>query len=313
MLHDLLVVGAGLTGLTLVHRLRQSRPNWSIKIIDKGISAGGRLASRRLGTDTFDHGVQYIPDHTLAQEFIGFWQSQFEAVVSNEDPHEGCFSALGMTALAKSLAKDLDVEFRHKVVSLSEATGNWSVLLDSGQEYLAKSVVLTCPLPQSLDVLDQSKIAFPSDLRERSYRKTIVLMIQTGEGAEGLELTREDIQEFAIGAYPQHKKRPLSIPGWSIEMNASWSEAHFDLPDSQILELVLKRLREKNQRLRVVSSSIKKWRFATPESAQASQDVPFFMPRDRLFLGGDTFGLTGVLGAFQSSNRLAKLLSSESL
>ena len=55
---DVLVVGAGMAGLTAASELQQT--NLNVLIIDKGRGVGGRLASRRIGPATFDHGAQFM-------------------------------------------------------------------------------------------------------------------------------------------------------------------------------------------------------------------------------------------------------------
>ena len=55
---DVLIVGAGMTGLTAASELQQKGHN--VIVFDKGRGVGGRLASRRIGLATFDHGAQFM-------------------------------------------------------------------------------------------------------------------------------------------------------------------------------------------------------------------------------------------------------------
>ena len=55
------VVGAGVTGLTAARHLA---PSFDVVVVDKGRGVGGRLATRRIGDATFDHGAQFITTHT---------------------------------------------------------------------------------------------------------------------------------------------------------------------------------------------------------------------------------------------------------
>lgn len=55
---DVLVIGAGMAGLTAAMALR--RAGRSVHVLDKGRGVGGRMASRRIGDATFDHGAQFI-------------------------------------------------------------------------------------------------------------------------------------------------------------------------------------------------------------------------------------------------------------
>ena len=59
---DVLVVGAGMAGVTAAAELQ--RAGRRVLVLDKGRAVGGRLASRRVGAATFDHGAQFITART---------------------------------------------------------------------------------------------------------------------------------------------------------------------------------------------------------------------------------------------------------
>lgn len=59
---DILIIGAGLAGLLAATDLQAS--GFHPLIVDKGRGVGGRLASRRIGSTTFDHGAQFITART---------------------------------------------------------------------------------------------------------------------------------------------------------------------------------------------------------------------------------------------------------
>jgi predicted NAD/FAD-dependent oxidoreductase len=51
----IVVVGAGLAGLTAARSLVAG--GHDVLVLDKGRSPGGRMATRRIGGATFDHGA----------------------------------------------------------------------------------------------------------------------------------------------------------------------------------------------------------------------------------------------------------------
>ena len=55
---DTLVIGAGLSGLCAAGDLQQA--GHSVLVVDKGRGLGGRLAGRRIGEASFDHGAQFM-------------------------------------------------------------------------------------------------------------------------------------------------------------------------------------------------------------------------------------------------------------
>ena len=78
---DILIVGAGLSGLMAANSLRGS--GLHVMLVDKGRSVGGRLATRRIGPGKADHGAQFFTvrspkfkswvDEWLATELVYKW------------------------------------------------------------------------------------------------------------------------------------------------------------------------------------------------------------------------------------------------
>ena len=52
------VIGAGLAGLMAAQQLQNN--GHEVVVLDKGKSPGGRLATRRIGDATLDHGAQFF-------------------------------------------------------------------------------------------------------------------------------------------------------------------------------------------------------------------------------------------------------------
>ncbi|NJL49588.1 MAG: FAD-dependent oxidoreductase [Leptolyngbyaceae cyanobacterium SM2_5_2] len=65
---DVVVVGAGLSGLTAAQALRQA--GYGVLVLDKSRGVGGRVATRRVGEVPVDHGCRFVqpapgPNSTL--------------------------------------------------------------------------------------------------------------------------------------------------------------------------------------------------------------------------------------------------------
>ena len=163
---EILIVGAGMAGLTAASDLQQAGHN--VLVIDKGRGLGGRLASRRIGQATFDHGAQFIT--TRESRFTAVIEGMLKMGVVEEwyrnspDGSEGHPRWRGkpaMTAVPKYLARDLNVLLEKKVVSLHRDPEGWITTLDNGEKIFAGAVVLTPPVPQSLVLLDTSEVVLP--------------------------------------------------------------------------------------------------------------------------------------------------------
>ena len=103
-----LVIGAGISGLLAAGTLQ--RDGWDVTVLDKGRGVGGRMATRRVGGGTFDHGAQFFTvrsepftafvDDLLAEGVAYEWCRGFEV----EDGFPRYAIRGGMDQLAAHLA-----------------------------------------------------------------------------------------------------------------------------------------------------------------------------------------------------------------
>ena len=167
---DILIVGAGMAGLTAGVELRRS--GFDVLVIDKGRGVGGRLASRRIADATFDHGAQFFTarDPRFAAAVDGW----IEAGVVEEwwrDPraspegHSRWRGSPSMTAVAKHLARDLEVLLGKRALSLHLEGETWAAHLEDGETIAAPAVLITAPVPQSLELLVAGGAELPAETR----------------------------------------------------------------------------------------------------------------------------------------------------
>ena len=182
-----LVVGAGLSGLMAAQHLAQQ--GHVVTVVDKGRGFGGRLATRRLGLAHCDHGAQYFTVRTPAfAAVVKDWQANgwvcpwFETlntvnggqVTLGPVPHTRYVGQHGMSSLPKALAAVLEAEqevafFKsQRAVQLQWLTTQqcWQLTveaLDAPEQatpplrkHYAQHVLLTCPMPQTLELLATS-------------------------------------------------------------------------------------------------------------------------------------------------------------
>ena len=169
---DVLVVGAGMAGLMAAGELQQA--GRSVRVLDKGRGVGGRLASRRIDGVTFDHGAQCLTtrDPRLA---VGPWRDRLGDVLvawrpgSTVEDRDRCRwrGKPSMSAVAKHLARGLEVHLETVVTGLRRDGDRWSATTASGTTFSARAVVLTPPVPQSLALLDAGGVAIAPELRSR--------------------------------------------------------------------------------------------------------------------------------------------------
>ncbi|MGB7892372.1 MAG: FAD-dependent oxidoreductase [Microcoleus sp.] len=195
---DVVVIGAGMAGLSCAQRLRQA--GYSVAVVEKSRGAGGRVATRRVQGTRADHGARYLePQGDAVQGLIEalvdrhilklwtdtvweFRQGKLSATASS------CYVApAGMNAIGKYLAEDLEIWFGHRVQAISTTDNQrWHLSLEvtndnlpTPQELIAKAVVVAIPAPQALMFLN-SEIGLTSDfldkLRSVEYEPCITVM-----------------------------------------------------------------------------------------------------------------------------------------
>ena len=174
---DVAIIGAGLAGLTCAQQLQQA--GYSVVILEKSRGVGGRVATRRLNDTCADHGVRYLePQGKLLRQLIetlvqsGILQAwtdtiyelksaepESEVTSQSHSPLTRYVAPLGMTAVAKFLASDLEIWLNRRVETIMPTQEQtWHLNFDSTDEtsnpVIARAVVAAIPAPQALMLLE---------------------------------------------------------------------------------------------------------------------------------------------------------------
>ena len=133
------VVGAGISGLAAARTLADQ--GFEVQVFERARGVGGRAAHRRTHDGAFDHGAQYftVRDPRF-QRYVQVWQSTGiverwrgrlvsigadGAVAPLESAENRYVGVPGMTAVAKHLARDLDVIHQQAVTGLAVSGASW--------------------------------------------------------------------------------------------------------------------------------------------------------------------------------------------
>lgn len=176
MIHDTVIVGAGIAGLSLARALTaRGRPP---VVLERARGVGGRCATRRVDGQPVDHGLAFL--HGRAPLFLAEMAAarDHDAVAGWPRVRDGAGAACqprafeegdtrvapaaGVTRLAKHLARGLDVRLGASVdhLSLEPAASSsgrraWTLTLGSGDRLSARCVALALPVPSALALLDR--------------------------------------------------------------------------------------------------------------------------------------------------------------
>ena len=316
------VIGAGMAGLTAAHRLQEQ---CDVIVLDKGRGVGGRLATRRIGDATIDHGAQFITTHT--DEFAAtITQLVGSGVVApwfrgrigpngivDPDGHTRYRGAVSMNAIAKELAVGLDVRTASLVASLVHDGKSWTVVLADGTELKADGIVVTSPVPQTLALLESGGVVLtPNDadaLAAITYDPCIALMAVL-DGPSGLnEPGAVDPASGSIDWMADNFLKGISaVPAVTIHATPEFSRAQWDASDEAITASLLDAAQLESS---VIPGSIQiqRWRYARPSIEHPERflrlsDMPPFV------CAGDAFGGAKVEGAALSGAAAAQEIES---
>lgn len=309
------IVGAGLAGLVAGRRLADAGAQ--VTLLDKGRSVGGRLATRRIGRATLDHGAQFFTARTPAfaaqiddwtqRGLVHVWNRGFDG----DDGHDRYVATNGMNSLAKDLATGLTVECSTMVFRVrpaEPATGlPWSVQIDDGTERLADAVIMTCPLPQSFALLIDSGFELDETLFRTDYDRTIGLLARL-DGPSALPASGgvqhgDDMFSF-IG--DNANKGVSAEPAITFHANPEWSEAHWQDDNEVLIEKLTAAAQPWLGDASILESQLKKWRLATPRKIWPD---PCWTTGDgSVVLAGDAFAGPRMEGAHNSGLAAAHTL-----
>ena len=307
---DVLVIGAGLSGLVAARELAATGS--SVVLVDKGRSVGGRLATRRIGGARLDHGAQFFT--VRGDDFRSVVDDAIEAGVVHEwckgfnDPPDGYpryTGSTGMNALAKWLADGLDIHTGVQITSVSAADGRVTTTAD-GWSCSASACLITAPVPQTMALLDAGGVSLAPDLdatlRDIRYFATLGLLATVdGETAidepGGIQLPETERFTFIAD---NRRKGISDEAAVTFHANHDHSLARYEDDEAEVLAELLEWARPWLGEATVLEAQLKKWRYAGPIAPVPERVLTADIDGATLAFAGDAFGGPKVEGAFNS-------------
>jgi predicted NAD/FAD-dependent oxidoreductase len=316
------VIGAGLAGLAAARALREG--GREVVVFDKGRGPGGRASSRLAEPFAFDHGAQYFTarDPEFRRQLSSWveegvaarWDGpivrlEAERVHPVADGTERFVGTPRMSALARRLARGLDVRSGVRVAALEHDTDGWRLLGEEGVELGSfQGLVVALPPAQAAALIGPR-----SHLGERAaaieLRPSWAVLLGL---ARPYRVAFDGA--FCEGGALSWIARNSSKPGrpaaeaWVLHASPEWTEEHLGSP----CELVVELLAEELQRLtgrelpQVLHRDAHRWRFALP-----AEGLPVQVPLDAgraLVLAGDAYRGGRIEGAYLSGLAAARAL-----
>ncbi len=318
-----LIVGGGLSGLLAAHRLGQE--GVATLVLDKGKGLGGRLATRRIDDAVFDSGAQYftVRDETFGTlveswKEIGLvreWAKGFPT--SAGDPPGQQFPRYvaqgGLRNLGKHLAAGLDAIAGTTVQKVQQVQGRWEAWTEE-VVYVGKALLLTPPVPQSLELLAAGQVALAretqSALEAIQYDPCLAALVSLSGPSRVPSPGGMFINEGILRFISDNAQKGISpVPAVTLHATGDFSRSHYDHEDAGRL---LCEAAEPWLGSEITSLQIHRWRYSQPVKPYPQRCLLSRQPGLVAF-AGDAFGEPRVEGASLSGLAAAEALLSAGL
>lgn len=307
-IHDAIIIGAGVAGLTLASKLRAL--NKTFLTLEKSAGVGGRIATRRGDDCAFDHGAQFIKIKPQEGPSLpGFTEIKNKGKVwFSQDGTDYFAFPKGMTQFPKSLAQSPELRLNEKVTSLRMQDDVGVVETEKGELFQAHQIFVTCPLPQALQLLKISKIEYPQHLDDITYASALVglFRVQTTDPAILNISYLQDVSKDIFSVSNQLSKEVSQNLAFTVVMHPAWSGTYFESDATETLTKITEHFlnvlkkRAPSASLEILTSQLKKWRYSHPLTTVGSAYLS--LENQKIILLGDAFGGGSVTGAIKSAS-----------
>ena len=313
------VVGAGMAGLTAARGLAATT---EVVVVDKGRGVGGRMATRRIGKATLDHGAQFITTHsTEFASVVADWQrhdvvrpwffGQVGPAGVQADGHARYRGVPGMSAVATHLADGLDVRLGTRVSAVRATPQGWLVQTPDG-DLEADAVILTPPVPQTIELLAAGEVplgrAESAALRAIRYDPCVAALAVLS-GDSGLpDPGAVDPAEGPIDWLADNQAKGVSsVVAVTIHGTAEFTRSTWAEPDDRVATDLLDAA---GLGPLAIATQVHRWRHARPTVLHPDRWLVAEHPDGAapLVFAGDAFGGPKVEGAYLSGTAAAQAL-----
>ena len=276
-------------------------------VIDKGRGVGGRMATRRVGAATFDHGAQFVTARDSrfgavleAARGAGAAVEWCRGFTADADGHARWRGTPGMSSLAKHLALGLEIVQEKQVSVLNQMTDHWSISMADGEAWSARAIVLTAPVPQSLVLLEAGGIVLEPALKKRlsaiQYERCLAVMaVLEGRSRMPPPGGFAPIQGPIAWIADNQLKGVSAEPAITIHATDAFSVAHWDQDRDETARMLIAAADEWLG-TGIKSFQVHGWRFSKPKQTDPSP-CAIVSSAPPLVLAGDAFAGPRVEGA----------------
>jgi predicted NAD/FAD-dependent oxidoreductase len=201
-----------------------------------------------------------------------------------------------MVSIAKHLAKEQTLRQSTRADSLRHDGHYWTIELESRQTIVARSVVVTSPVPQTLELLKKGKTQLPSPINERlqkiKYESCIAVMAVLDGPSNLLDPGALALEQGPIAwISDNHKKGASPISAITIHANGDFSAEHFSDDRLTVGRELIEQARPLFGDAKVIDFQVHGWLYSKPTITDndSSLLVSNGLEMPPLVLAGDAF------------------------
>ena len=318
------IIGAGLSGLTVFHKLKNAA---DITIFEKSTKVGGRISARVNGNFEFDHGAQFFTakdknfrsflEPFIEREVVKQWnarfaeingsQIEFQSKWGSEFPHY--IGAPAMNSFLDSLSHNARIIFEKKVEGIKLHDDLWE-LYDNDHNSLGcyDWVISAVPAPQTNEIFPRD-FNFWDILSKIKMSSCFSLMVGFREpielGFDAAIVNNSDISWISLNS---SKPDRMGNPSVLVHSSNKWADKNIDIEPEKASHHLLDTLSNTIDLPfdNLAFKDLKFWRYANV-SKQNNNQI-FLDVANRLGACGDWCIKGRVEAAFQSGEIIAKEL-----
>lgn len=319
---DVIVVGAGWSGLTAATRLAAA--GRSVVVVDKSRGPGGRSATRRAGSLSFDHGAQYLTArsdafrlqvHAWAESgLLAPWRPEIftfgkRPADAGLPPDERWVGVPGMNAVLRQLARGLDCRWQWQAVGAARGGRGWRVEGTNGELLEARALLLTAPPRQAAGLLGPAHALYDRLAAVQMQPCWAVMLGYASPREPGFDAAFVNDGSLAWIAHNGGKPGRGNVDAWVVHASTAWSSQHLEDPAEAVIEATIAALGELVPSLSraVTHRAAHRWRFAQSRGP-GEESSALASDSERLVLAGDWCAGGRIEGAWISGVAAARRL-----
>lgn len=300
------IIGAGMAGLAAARRLRAG--GIEPVVFEKSRGLGGRMATRRVGDHSFDHGAQFFTAKGAAfGDLVASWTA-----AGSTAPWGGVHVGVpGMSTPARTMASGLQIEQGRQITGLSRSGTVWTLNEASGpvahpHDGRFAAVILAIPAPQARPLAVSAGVGFEALDGVVMAPCWAMLLVLDRPLPIATDYLKPDAGPIAWIARNDSKPgRPVGSASYVVHATPYWTRENLEVTNDAAAGLLLGAL-QNLLAIEIAPSLVitHRWRFALVETA-AGRDC-LWDEQHRVGACGDWCIGARVEDAFSSGEAMAE-------